>query len=88
MNAWRAWSFDGPTVAWTVWIVYFLVLEAWAVVTTQPQHTLTHHLRPLFTEHPLTWFLALGLWLWIGVHFLAPPVERWIVDAVSVWGGR
>lgn len=86
--AWEAWRLDAPTWGWIVWLVYFAALETWAIVWGAPHHTLTYHLRPLFIVQPVTWFLALGLWLWVGVHFLAPTLEQWIVDVVSPWGGR
>ena len=73
---WSAWKLDPATWAWIVWIVVFVIIEAWAVVSAQPQHTLTHHLRPLFTRHPLTWWLAFGFWAWLGLHFLAPRLEH------------
>ena len=84
LAAWSAWRLDHLTVGWIVWIVFFVVWETYALVR-HPGEELTAHLRPLFLEHPLTWFLALGLWLWLGVHFLAPVLERWLVDTA---GGR
>lgn len=82
MDAWHAWRLDPPTALWIGWIGYFAILEGWAVVSDRPVHTLTFHLRPLFIEHPLSWWLALGLWGWLGVHMLAPTLEQWIVHAV------
>lgn len=73
---WDAWQWDAPTVAWTLWIAWFFGWEAWAVVTGQAIHTFTWHLRPALLAHPLLWFLALGLWLWLGAHLLAPALER------------
>lgn len=75
-GGWESWAkLDAPTVAWLVWIFYFLLLESWALLTVQPQHTLTWHVRPFLLAHPLAWFVALGAWLWIGAHFLAPAWE-------------
>lgn len=83
MNAWDAWSLDLPTRLWVVWAVGFVVLEGWAVATSQPEHTLTWHLRPVFLNHPLTWFLLAGSLAWLNVHLLAPTLERWLIDAVT-----
>lgn len=68
--SWRAWRLDAVTWAWIVWIAYFVVLETYALLNDARHDALTAHLRPLFIEHPLTWFLAAGLWLWLGFHFL------------------
>lgn len=73
-SVWTAWRLDPHTVAWSIWIVWFAVWETWAIVTPQPADTLTAHLRPIFAEHPLAWFLTLGLWLWVGFHFLVEGV--------------
>lgn len=74
MTSWSAWHLDPPTWAWIVWIAWFFLVETWALITPAPLDTLTAHLRPLFVSHPLTWYLALGLWLWIGQHFLVEGV--------------
>lgn len=75
MAAWRAWQLDHLTWGWIVWIVFFFAWETYTLVR-HPGQELTAHLRPLFLEHPLTWWLTLGLWLWLGVHMLAPAWER------------
>lgn len=66
---WSAWKLDGWTISWIVWIVAFFVLETVALVT-RSHNELTEHLRPALQVDPLTWFLALGVWLWLGWHFL------------------
>lgn len=81
MSAWSAWQIDHLTVGWIGWLVFFAVWETYAL-TVHPGEELTAHLRPLFLEHPTTWFLAFGLWLWIGVHFLAPALERSLLEAI------
>ena len=80
---WRAWGLDAPTWGWIGWLAAFIALETWAITSEQPIHTLTSHLRPLFLSAPITWWIALGLWGWIGVHMLAPDLERWLIDAVG-----
>ena len=68
--AWAAWQLDHITWGWIAWIAFFVVWETYALVW-HPGEELTAHLRPLFGEQPLTWWLALGAWLWLGMHFLA-----------------
>ena len=78
---WDVWRLDGPTWGWIAWIAAFLVLETWTILH-RPGQELTAHLRPLFLSHPLTWWLALGLWLWVGVHLLAPRWENALLGIV------
>ena len=73
---WRAWTLDGFTWTWIVWIAVFIVVETWAILAGS-QHTLTFHLRPIMVAHPLAWFLAAGMWLWLGYHFLVEPFWAW-----------
>jgi hypothetical protein len=75
VKSWDAWGWDAWTAAWVVWIVWFIVVETLAL-WLRPGQELTAHIRPLFVSYPLTWFLGLGLWLWLGVHFLLPHIER------------
>ena len=74
-GSWDAWRLDHLTWGWIAWVVFFLVWETYALVR-HPGEELTAHLRPLFLNAPITWYLAFGLWLWLGVHFLAPRIER------------
>lgn len=74
MSSWLAWRLDPITWAWIFWIAWFLVFETWAILTPAPLDTLTAHLRPVFANHPLAWFLTFGLWLWVGFHFLVEGV--------------
>jgi hypothetical protein len=80
--SWSAWKLDMFTWGWIVWLAFFAVWETMALMKDET-HTLTFHLRPLFVEHPTTWFLALGLWLWLGVHFLAPALEWQLIRLVK-----
>lgn len=83
-GGWGTWNWDAATAAWTIWLLWFVVWESWAILSGQLHHTLTWHLRPPLLSHPLLWFLALGAWLWLGVHFLAPRIES---DIVRSFGG-
>lgn len=78
---WSVWRPDWVTLGWIVWLVFFFVWETITILRGQ-QEALTHHLRPLFLEHPLTWWLGLGVWLWLGVHFLAPALEVALLEMV------
>lgn len=71
------WALDWQTIGWIVFIVFFIV---WEAVTgyAGPNQQLTHHLREVFDIAPVTWWIATGLWLWMGPHFLAPSLETWI----------
>lgn len=65
---WSAWDIDLFTVGWIIWMVFFLVWETVGIITGA-ENTLTYHLRPVFIFTPITWFVAVGLWLWMGFHF-------------------
>lgn len=79
--SWAAWRPDWETWAWTVWLAVFVVLESYTLLAGERQE-LTAHVRPVFLSHPLTWWLAFGAWVWLGLHFLAPRLEymllRWL----------
>lgn len=84
LQPWTAWGvWDVPTVVWVGWVVQFLALESWAVVTGQPVHTFTWHLRPFFLAHPLAYFLGVGFYVWLGLHFFAPAVEQAMLDLLA-----
>jgi len=76
---WSVWQLDRFTVGWIVWLLFFIVWESWAL-SQGYRGTLTAHLRPVFLAWPLSWWLAFGAWLWIGVHMLAPAIERGLLD--------
>ena len=79
---WSAWRLDHLTWGWIAWIAFFVVWETYTILW-HPGEELTAHLRPVFLTHPLLWFLAFGLWVWLGVHFLWPAGERAFARAVS-----
>lgn len=76
MKNWWAWNWDWMTASWVIWMIVFFVLETIALKGNG--QTLTQHLRPLFINHPLTWFLLFGIWLWLGYHFLLEPWYKWM----------
>jgi hypothetical protein len=69
------------TIGWVVWGVYFAVWETWTSLVEMEM--LTDHLRPVFHAMPVIWFLGLGLWVWMGIHFLAPSLEGWLARAAG-----
>lgn len=71
---WDAWKLDGWTWAWIAWIVAFFVLETWTLAA-RSHNELTAHLRPVFQYAPPVWFVGIGVWLWLGVHFLVQGVD-------------
>lgn len=76
--SWDVWSLDHETWGWIIFLLYFAAWETYTGVIGTG-NMLTDHLRPVFLSAPPTYFLAVGLWLWLGVHFLAPTLEIWIV---------
>lgn len=79
---WAPWDWDIFTAVWTVWMVFFFV---WEAVSRHfgGHEMLTDHLRPIFLSYPVVWFIAFGIWLWLGVHLLAPTLEAWISSSTS-----
>jgi hypothetical protein len=75
---WDAWKFDIFTWVWIVWIAQFAIWEAYTLIFHNGQE-LTAHLRPVFQSYDPIYFLAVGLWLWLGWHFLIDGlwVHRW-----------
>ena len=67
--------------AWIVWAGLFIVLETAAIILGY-RYTLTSHLRPIILSWPIIWFIMLGVWLWLGLHFMAPGLEKWLADVV------
>ncbi len=81
--SWKAWQLDPPTLAVWVWIVWFAVWETVALARSDYYATFTAHLRPLFVELPLTWWIGIGLYGWLGVHIFVPALERWILEVIT-----
>lgn len=67
--SWGVWELDAFTIGWIAWILFFVIWETITLIDGSNQE-LTEHLRPVFLSTPPTWFLAFGLWLWLGWHFL------------------
>lgn len=71
--SWEAWKLDHWTWGWIVWIAFFAIWEAYCLLTRPGTAELTAHLRPLFQGGGLLgplWFVGLGIWIWLGLHFL------------------
>lgn len=67
--AWDSWKLDLTTWLWIAWMLYFAVLEAVTLAQGRDQE-LTAHLRPVFQSMDLAYLIAVGVWLWLGKHFL------------------
>lgn len=81
-RSWESWAWDIPTLGWAAWALFFAVWETYTGINHEGQ-MLTDHLRPVFLNSPPVWFLAFGLWAWLGVHLLAPTLETWLARAVG-----
>ncbi len=81
-TSWAAWEWDSVTAGWALWVLWFVLLESYSLKFERGQE-LTAHLRPLFLSFPVLWWAFFGLWLWIGVHLLAPALELALLDRVS-----
>lgn len=78
------WSLDVWTWGWIVWILFFVGWETATLLSNNNQE-LTEHLRPVFLSAPPVYFLTMGLWLWLGWHFLieaGTPLKK-IVEEIS-----
>jgi hypothetical protein len=79
--SWDVWKLDVWTVGWLAWLTFFVIWETLSLRAGTGQE-LTAHVRPVFLSVPVAWWLFLGLWLWLGVHFLAPAWERALLHGV------
>jgi len=77
-----AWRLDVQTWGWIVWMLFFLAWETYTL-RWHPGQELTAHARAVFLSFPVVWWVAFGLWLWFGVHMLAPAWERGLLDAIG-----
>lgn len=79
---WRPWDLDVWTTGWAAWMLFFFVWEALSRVYGGKE-MLTDHLRPIFLSQPPIWFIAFGLWLWLGIHLLVPTLESWLIRSAA-----
>jgi hypothetical protein len=70
---WSAWRADLMTVWILLWVLQFALIE-WFGASSN--NMVTDHLRPIFQAAPLTWWIGLGVWLWLGPHMLWPAAEE------------
>lgn len=82
LRDWTAWGLDFWTWGWVAWLLFFVVWETLSGVYGG-REMLTDHLRPVIGAAPILWWTMFGLWLWLGVHLLAPAVEAWIARSVG-----
>lgn len=80
---WAVWQLDWPTL-WVYAIgLQFGLLEVLTSGVSPFEswrgQMVTDHLRVVFGGAPLLWFVGFGLWLWVGIHLLAPTLEAWII---------
>lgn len=70
---WSSWELDWLTVWILVWMIQFALIEWFGA---RNHNMVTDHLRPIFHAAPITWWVALGVWLWLGPHMLWPAAEE------------
>jgi len=67
------------TLAWISIIVSGLALEAVALLRKGRGETLSEHVWALLRKSVVIWFLGLGLFAWLAVHFFGfGIVDGWI----------
>ncbi len=77
---WSAWDFDWLTIWIVLWIVQFALIEWFGAGKGE---MVTDHLRPIFHAAPLTWWIAFGVWMWLGPHMLWPSAESHIAKVMG-----
>jgi hypothetical protein len=61
---------SGYTVAWAIWIVYFLAVETIAILDKDRGDTLSEHVWAIVRSSSFAWFMVGGLLIWLVYHFL------------------
>lgn len=59
------------TWAWIIWVLWFLVIEALALIDKDRKDTFSEHVWTV-RDHggSLFWFMLAGFLLWLAYHFL------------------
>jgi len=57
------------TIAWGVWIAWFIAVETCALIDPDTGDTLSEHVWLLSRPWPV-WFVLFGFMLWLVLHFL------------------
>lgn len=55
---------------WAGWILYFLVVEFWAILDSDPDDTLSEHVWTLINASSFIGFMVVGLLVWLIFHFV------------------
>lgn len=84
---WAVWRFDLPTLWVYFWMFQFVAIE---YLTSQVSpvedwqgQMVTDHWRVVLGSAPLLWFVGFGVWVWLGIHLLAPTLEAWIIRSTG-----
>ena len=65
------------TAAWIAWVLTFAVLEGGALVSHFPNGTLSANVWSLLDVSPVLWWLGLGGFAWLALHWFARKRRRW-----------
>ena len=67
------------TLGWVVILGALGVWELWAILRKKRGDTLSEHTWWLLRKSPVIWFVALGFFGWLIVHFFAfGAFDRWL----------
>lgn len=67
------------SIGWIVLVVAGLALEAAALIRKQKGDTASEHIWWLLRKSVVFWFLGLGLFIWLLVHFFGfGIVDGWV----------
>jgi hypothetical protein len=84
---WAVWNLDGPTIWVYLLLLQFAALEiltsGGSPIESWRDQMVTDHFRQVFHAAPITWYLGVALWLWLGPHFFWPALESWIARMVG-----
>lgn len=62
------------TIGWSIWVIYFVVLETFALIDRDKGDTLSEHIWAIIfaNDRPrsVVFYIAGGALVWLVVHFL------------------
>lgn len=64
------------TIAWLIWLGWFIYWEARALMRKDLGDTLSEHVWKTLKRSPVFWFTALGGFVWLGLHFFWHSLPR------------
>jgi hypothetical protein len=64
------------TIAWIVWLLWFVYWEVRALRRKTLGDTLSEHAWKTLKLTPVLWFTLLGGFIWLGIHFFLRTLPR------------